>query len=153
MIKLILAIYSVSSVQRLLDFIKTVYAYNIGVPVVIKPVGAAAQVGIPEAHKIAYKNGKPFIVLPDIKDLAEVVGLNEVFLVSEKGLSLDIGNLPLERAIAVVFHGGDEDFTRSEAQYGKPVWFKEIPPKLPPVAQVAVLLHHLSLVSLETALH
>lgn len=153
MIKLMLAIYSVSSVQRLLDFIKTVYAYGIGVPVVIKPIGAAAQVGIPEAHKIAYKNGKPFIVLPDIKDLAEIVDLNEIFLVSEKGLSLEIRSLSLERATAVVFHGGDEDFTRSEAQYGRPVWFKEIPPKLPPVAQVAVLLHHLSPASAGTVFH
>ncbi|MCS7128087.1 MAG: RecB-family nuclease [Sulfolobales archaeon] len=147
MTKLVLAIYSVSSVQRLLDFIKTVYAYGIGVPVVIKPVGAAAQVGVPEAHKIAYKNSKPLLVLPDIKDLAEVIGLNEVFLVSEKGLLLEVRNLHLEHAIAVVFHGGDEDFTRSEAQYGKPVWFREIPPKLPPVAQAAVLLQHLSLTS------
>ncbi len=145
MAKLMLAIYTVSSVQRLLDFIKTVYVYGIGVPVVIKPIGAAAQVGIPEAHKVAYKSGRPLIVLPDIKDLAEVIGLNEVLLVSEKGSLLEIRSLSLDHAVAIVFHGGDGDFTRSEAQYGKPVWFKEIPPKLPPVAQATVLLQHLSL--------
>ncbi|MEM1832411.1 MAG: RecB-family nuclease, partial [Desulfurococcaceae archaeon] len=71
--ELYLALYSPSSVQRLLDFLKTVYAVNNVVPVVIKPFGAAAQVGVPEAHRISYKLSKPLIILPEIMDLKRLL--------------------------------------------------------------------------------
>ncbi len=142
--KFVIALYSVSSVQRLLDFIKTVYAFNHATPVIIKPIGAAAQIGVPEAHKLAYKLGKPLIVLPEIQDLIEIVKVEELYLLTPKGRSIDIeefSSVSEGSSIAVVVNGGDTDFTRQELQYGEGVWIKDIPINLPPQSIAALLLY------------
>ena len=141
--KFVIALYSVSSVQRLLDFIKTVYAFNDATPVIIKPIGAAAQIGVPEAHKLAYKLGKPLIVLPEIQDLIEIVKVEKLYLLTPRGRSIDIEELSnvSESSIAIVVNGGDTDFTRQELQYGEGVWIKDIPTNLPPQSIAALLLY------------
>ncbi len=142
--KFVIALYSVSSVQRLLDFIKTVYAFNDATPVIIKPIGAAAQIGVPEAHKLAYKLGKPLIVLPEIQDLVEIVKVEKLYLLTPRGRSINIeelSNVSGDSSIAIVVNGGDTDFTRQELQYGEGIWVKEVPTNLPPQSIVALLLY------------
>ncbi|MEM2757298.1 MAG: RecB-family nuclease, partial [Sulfolobales archaeon] len=61
-----------SSPQRLIDVAKVVYNFEysniINTLVITKPVGSAAQVGIPEISKLAYKLGRTLVILPSINE-------------------------------------------------------------------------------------
>jgi len=139
----VIALYNVASVQRLLDFIKTVYAFNIGIPAIIKPSGAAAQVGVPEAHRISYRYERPLIVLPELSDLGDTLGIDEIYLLARNGEEVEISNIPLDKDLALVVHGGDGGFTKAELQYGKPVKISSLPSDLPPQTMIAIILYEI----------
>ncbi|MEM1742129.1 MAG: RecB-family nuclease, partial [Desulfurococcaceae archaeon] len=63
-----IALYNTSSIQRLVDFVKIVCSFRETIPVIIKPIGAAAQIGVPEAYKIIHRANRPLIVLSEITD-------------------------------------------------------------------------------------
>ena len=145
MAELVLGIYNVSSVQRVLDFIKTVYAFNTGVPAIIKPIGAAAQIGIPEAYKISYKLGKPLIILPDIPDLLEALNIREIYMITRKGKEIRSNEiLTSTNDKAIIVNGSDTDFTRQELQYGLAIKPYNIPLELPPQTIIALILYSYS---------
>ncbi len=139
--RIIFGIYNVASVQRLLDFIKTVYAFGIGTPAIIKPSGAAAQVGVPEAHRFSYKYDKPLIVLPELTDLKEVLGIDKIYFLSKHGEEINIRNISLDEDMAIIIQGSDGEFTKAELQYGKPLKITNLPHDLPSHIKIAVLLY------------
>ncbi|MET1160228.1 MAG: RecB-family nuclease, partial [Thermoprotei archaeon] len=83
------ALYGATSVQRVMDFIKTVYAFPNSIPVVIKPIGAAAQIGIPEAYRYAYRSGKSLIVLPEVADLLTILNVSRIYYISSSGNEIE----------------------------------------------------------------
>lgn len=139
------ALYAPSSVQKLLDFLKTIYAGNL-VPVVVKPFGAAAQVGIPEAHKVSYKLGRPLIVLPGIADLVEVLDCDCLYYVSEEGEEVDLPRILSQsscRKPALILSSGDQEPSRKELESAKTVWIRGVPPGLPSTAIAGILVYEL----------
>ncbi len=138
-------LYNVSSVQRVIDFIKTVYSFKDYIPVIIKPIGAAAQIGIPDAYKIAYKLDKPLIVLPELSDIMDVLDVRKIYLITGKGVEKDLGEIMSSKDdIAFVINGSDSDFTRQELQYGEPIKLRDISSSIPSIALAAILLYELS---------
>ncbi|MEM3913571.1 MAG: RecB-family nuclease [Desulfurococcaceae archaeon] len=145
--ELYLALYSPSSVQRLLDFLKTVYAVNNVVPVVIKPFGAAAQVGVPEAHRISYKLSKPLIILPEIMDLKKLLSCEAVYYVSEEGEEVDLPvvfNEVKQRKTAVIISSGEQEPGKRELEDIKTIWFKNIPRGMPSIAVTGIILYEVN---------
>jgi len=136
------ALYSPSSIQKLIDFIKTVYAVNGLVPVVIKPIGAAAQIGVPEAHKIAIKQGKPFIVLPEASDLHSVLGCERVYYVTEAGREVSLSSIATGGSrIALLLSSGEQEPSRREVENMEAVWLQGVPRGIPVTALVGIIVY------------
>ncbi len=141
--KIYLVLYAPTSVQRIIDFLKTVYTWNNAVPVIIKPIGAAAQIGVPEAHRLAYKAGKPLIVLPEINDLREVLGLKNVYYITDYGETRKITDIIIEKT-AFIINGGDQEPSKKELIDIEIIKLEEIPSNVPAIALATLILFILS---------
>ncbi|ADV65552.1 RecB-family nuclease [Desulfurococcus mucosus] len=137
-----IALYSPSSIQKLMDFVKTVYVLDGLVPVVIKPIGAAAQIGVPEAHKVAIKQGKPLIVLPEVSDLRSVLGCERVFYIDESGVEAQLPEIVNTGGrVAILLGSGDQEPSRREVEGLEAVWPSNVPRGLPVTALTGVLVY------------
>ncbi len=142
--KLFVILYNVSSVHKVVEFVKTAYAFDNIIPVIIKPIGAAAQIGIPEVNKLSYKLNKPLIILPELKDVIDVLGVKDNYMITSRGNEISIDEIfDVNGDVAITINGGDTDFTKQELEYGKAVTFKEIPLGLPSTALLAIILYKL----------
>lgn len=145
--ELYVVLYSPSSVQKLLDFLKTVYAVNHAIPVIVKPFGAAAQIGIPEAHKVAYRLGKPLIVLPELSDLNHVLKCEALYYLTEDGKEIEFSQLvneTLSKRVALVMGSGDREPSSKELERFSIVWLKEVPAGLPCTALTGIITYEIS---------
>ncbi|NPA84565.1 MAG: exonuclease [Crenarchaeota archaeon] len=130
-----------TSVQRLEDLAKL--AFGFGDPVkgliVTKPSGAAAQIGVPEVAKEAYKLNKVFLVLPDIDDAIELFEPDAVFTVSreygEKVKALEPGEVTF-----LIVGASEPGLSKLEASKGRPVYPEGVEGEIGPIAAAAVLL-------------
>ena len=142
--KLFVILYNVSSVHKVVEFVKTAYAFDNIIPVIIKPIGAAAQIGIPEVNKLSYKLNKPLIILPELKDVIDVLGVKDNYMITSRGNEISIDEIfDVNGDVAITINGGDTDFTKQELEYGKAAIFKEIPLGLPSTALLAIILYKL----------
>ena len=142
-------IYATSSTQKLLDFLKTVYAspYPKLIPVIVKPYGAAAQVGIPEAHRVSYKLNKPLIVLPEISDLIDIIECDCIYYISEEGNEKSIEDLIKEetcRKTALIISSGEQEPSKKELEKVKTIWIHDIPPGTPSTAITGILVYEIN---------
>jgi len=137
-------IHNVSSVQRLVDMARLAYSLGLDLLVATKVYGAAAQHGIPEAMRLAFKQGRGLLVLPDLEDAIELLSPTEVILVSLEHANeeFDPLNPPVKNGkILVVFNGGEPDFTPQEIRLGKPLYIREVESRLGPIAEASVVLY------------
>jgi SpoU rRNA methylase family enzyme len=135
-----IALYAPTSSQRLLDFTRIAYAFN-ATPVIVKPIGAAAQIGVPEAFRSAYKQGRPFIVLPGLEDLVGTLGVSEAYYVSKHAeTTVSAANLDWEKTV-VVINDGEYEPSRKELAGMKIVRISEVPGDLPATGLAAILLY------------
>lgn len=145
--KNIIVFHEVSSVQRLQDMAKLAYGYaNETILVVTKPSGAAAQIGIPEIGRLAYRNNKPLIVLPDIKDAIELLKPKIVLTISDKyGEPLSIDKIAeilsnSSDTVMIIASGTETGLSKEEAYLGKPVK-PSTQGDIGPIASTAILLY------------
>ena len=141
--KIYLVLYAPTSVQRIIDFLRTVYAWNNAVPVIIKPIGAAAQIGVPEAHRLAYKTGKPLIVFPEINDLREILGVKNIYYITDYGETRRITSIITEKT-AFIISGGDQEPSKRELINIETIKLEETPSNVPATALAALILFILS---------
>lgn len=143
----VLVLNNTSSPSRVIDFIKIGSSMGVKDFAYTKIYGAAAQTGIPDAFKYAYKNGLSLIVMPTLEDFVETVKPNLTILFTGTGQDLNeiLGNYRVsESSVALVFDGSDAGFDPLERKLGVQVYLKDIPGKLPVVAEVALSLYILS---------
>ncbi|BBG24441.1 RecB-family nuclease [Sulfuracidifex tepidarius] len=122
--ELYVCIHNVASVQKLIDFAKAVYAFSppISGLVMSKVGGTAAQAGIPEVMKISYKQGKTVMVLPDLKDVIELIKPDKILLISsfaEK--EINQSELMEGKRVLLIFNGIENDFQKTEQAIGNHV--------------------------------
>jgi len=141
---LYIALYAPSSVQKLLEFLKTIYAVPGLIPVIIKPYGAAAQVGVPEAYKISYKLSKPLVILPEIRDLIDVLACNYVYYFDESGILTSLDSIiSSSEKKAVIISSGEQEPSPKEISNINVVWPSEIPRGVPSLAIAGILVYEL----------
>jgi SpoU rRNA methylase family enzyme len=143
---LIPVVHNVSSVQRLVDVARLVYGFDIGLLVASKVYGAAAQSGIPEVMRLAFKSNKSFLVLPDIGDVLELLKPDVTLIVTfdYAGELIDPFNPPVYNGrVLVVFNGGEPDFSAGEVRFGKPIYIKGVPRRIGVVAEASIILYSL----------
>ncbi|MCE4598756.1 MAG: RecB-family nuclease [Desulfurococcales archaeon] len=146
--ELIPVLHNVSSVQRLADMAKLVYAFGIDTLVVSKAYGGAAQSGIPEAYRIALKHDKRLIVLPDLNDVVDLLKPDDILIItySHARERIDPINPPVYNGrITIIFNGSEPDFSASEASIGKPIYFAGIKHRLGALGEAALILYGLTL--------
>ncbi len=143
-LRLVPVLHNVSSIQRLVDTAKLVYALGLRELVVTKAYGAAAQHGLAEVGRLAYKLDRGFFVLPDLRDAVELIRPDKVLIVSLEHARerLDPARPPtLEGVVMIVFNGGDPDFAAHEAALGEPVYIEGVDQRLGAPAEAALILY------------
>ncbi len=134
-------LYGPTSVQRIMDFIKTVYAFEDTIPVIVKPIGAAAQIGVPEAYKFAYRIGKSLLILPELTDLHEIVGVEKIYYIDKRGEKVSIKDLVMDDRLAIVLNGGEGEPSKKELSSTNIVSIEEIPYELPASPMISIILY------------
>jgi SpoU rRNA methylase family enzyme len=138
-----IVLYSPTGIHKVVEFLKTIYLVEGLTPVIVKPIGAAAQIGVPEAHKLAYKAGKPLIVLPELADVSRILGASPVYYLSDEGEEKGFEEVFASSGnVAVVLNAGDAEPSRKELENVKTVWVKNFPKGLPAIALSGVIVYN-----------
>jgi len=129
-----------TSVQRLEDFAK--FVFNFGDPlkalIITRPSGVAAQVGVPEVFKLAYKLDKNIMVLPDIEDAIETVRPEIVYTINyDYG---EEGELEIKERTMIIVGLTDPGLTKVEAQKGNAIKPRGVEGDVGPLGSLALLL-------------
>jgi len=124
-VEILPVLHNVFSQQRVVEAARVVYGLGFHTFIVTKASGSAAQVGVPEAQKIALKMGRAFIYLPDLPDALEVLRPDKVLLFVPKKYA----QVPLAEAIRdargrvlTVFGGADPGLSKRELELGVAVY-------------------------------
>ncbi len=119
-------LHNVHSASKTVETAQVVYGLGFSNFVVSKAEGSAAQAGVPDANRLAMKMKQNFMVLPDIKDVLEVLNIEHPILVTSPVLTkerLDLEQLS-EKAksgerIAIMLSGSNSSFSRKEMDLGE----------------------------------
>lgn len=121
--------YSPSSPHRLQDLAKLAFSMSfVTAFVAIKPTGIAAQTGVPEVFKLAYRLDKRFLVFPRLQDLKELMSIDRVLFIIHIDSAPDLceENLGGDKSIGIVVQAGETPFTKEDMVLGKAVKLSEI---------------------------
>ncbi|MEZ0345025.1 MAG: RecB-family nuclease [Infirmifilum sp.] len=143
-------LHNTSSAQRLAEVARTVYGLGFNHFIVTKAVGSAAQVGVPEAQKLAYKSGKNLLVLADLPEAVELLQPKKVLLVMPGkygGRRLQDTLAELEKdttennKVFIVFGGAEPGLSQRELRLGEVVSPEGIEEDIGTVALAAITLY------------
>ena len=130
--RIFVVLHNVQSPNRVVEMAKIVYGLGFPNFIVTKAVGSAAQIGVPEAQKIALKHGYNFVFLRDLSDLLEVLEPKTVLMFTPKipessPFEPEEVRRKAERGekVALVFGGLEPGLTKRELELGKPVHLME----------------------------
>jgi SpoU rRNA methylase family enzyme len=144
-----IVLHSVHAISKILETAQVVYGLGFSNFVVSKAEGSAAQTGVPEANRFALKMGKTFMVLPDLPDVIELLGVETPILIASPKLAkakLDFEKLKQRvqsrERIIIAFSGSKSSFSRREMDFGECVSLNaEI--DLGPAGSAAIILYGL----------
>lgn len=136
----IVGIHNVTSSQRLIDFAKLIYGLNYTQLVVTKAGGTAAQAGVPEVGRLALRQVKSLIVLPDLKDAISLLAPSNVYLFSPYA-EKEVEESSFGERDLLVFSGVENGFSKVEQSLGEHVTLKGLKSDLGPVAYASAVLY------------
>ncbi|MFW9798817.1 MAG: RecB-family nuclease [Candidatus Thorarchaeota archaeon] len=118
-------LHDVHAVSRVIETAQVVYGLGFSNFVVSKAEGSAAQTGVPEANRLAMKMKGSFMVLPDLRDVLEVLNAERPVLIISPVLTkerVDIDNLVSRvksgERFVIAFSGSNKSFSRKEMDMG-----------------------------------
>jgi SpoU rRNA methylase family enzyme len=119
-------LHNVHSASKVIETAQVVYGLGFSNFVVSKAEGSAAQAGVPDANRLAMKMKQNFMVLPDLKDVIEVLSIERPLLITSPVLIKEPLNLDQlsERAksgerIVIALSGSNSSFSRKEMDLGE----------------------------------
>ncbi|MCE4628340.1 MAG: RecB-family nuclease [Desulfurococcales archaeon] len=142
--RLVPVLHNVSSVQRVVDAARIAYSLGYETLVITKPYGGAAQSGVPEAMRIALRQGKRLVVLPDLGDAVELLRPDDVILVTRDYAEESLDPLsppPLKGLTLLVVSGGEPEFSAQEARLGRRVYLEGAPGKIGATGELSIILY------------
>ncbi len=143
--RLHIAVYAPSSPQRLVDMARLAFAFDfVKSFIVVKPTGMAAQVGLADVSKMAYKLGKNLVILQSLSELIEVLKADKIFVLVHDPEARSVEEVQMEGDIIVVIQGGEAPIPKQEAALGEPIRIPLDYGTSIPVADEAVLLYVLA---------
>jgi SpoU rRNA methylase family enzyme len=119
-------LHNVHSASKTIETAQVVYGLGLSNFVISKAEGSAAQAGVPDANRLAMKMKQNFMVLPDLKDVLEVLNIEQPLLIASPVLTkdrVDLNQLS-ERVksgerIAITLSGSNSSFSRKEMDLGE----------------------------------
>ena len=145
--KIYLAIHNISSPQRLTDVAKIVFSEcsPFNCLIISKPTGMAAQVGVPDVSKMAYKLGKNLLIVSSLQDLSEVIDVGKVYIVypAEGGNYISLDKLSTDDKTLYIISGSDVGFTKSELALGEVIYVKPFKKSIGVVAETTLITYGL----------
>ena len=142
--RIIPVIHNVSSVQKVVDMARVVISLDLDLLVATKVYGAAAQSGVPEAYRMLAKEGKGFVILPDLKDAVELYSPKTVLIVDRDRAAelVDPSTVPrVEGTTMVVVNGSDTSFSPQELAVGRPVYIRGLRSRAGSIAEAFTVLY------------
>lgn len=119
-------LHNVHSASKTIETAQVVYGLGFPNFVVSKAEGSAAQAGVPDANRLAMKMKHNFMVLPDLKDVLEVLNVEHPLLVTSPVLTkerLDLNQLSEQaesgERIVIVLTASNSSFSRKEMDLGE----------------------------------
>lgn len=147
-LEVIPVLHNVNSPQRVIELARAAYGLGFHAFVVTKPTGAAAQVGVPEAQKVALREGRSLLVLPDLEDAAEILKADALVLVLQRRFSdtplsrrlreLSSGSV---RRVLLVFGGSEPGLSAREAALGEQVYVDGVEHDVGPTALAVIAMY------------
>ncbi|MEM0373410.1 MAG: RecB-family nuclease [Sulfolobaceae archaeon] len=146
--EILVNIHNITSAQRVIEISKLALSHKTVKNLVLTKVGGtAAQSGIPEVFRFAYKLGKSIMVLPDLKDTIELLKPDKVILISSKSNQVltreEIKKYEKDnKKILIVIPGNEAGFTKIEESLGEIYRIEsEINVEVSPIAILGIILY------------
>jgi SpoU rRNA methylase family enzyme len=109
--------------------------------VITRPGGLAAQTGIPEAWRYAYKNGLSIAVLPEIVDVIEIYRPSDIYVFSRSRDWIDFSGVDINRDTMIVFPSGEQPVGKEGLEKAKYVGFPEFTRDPGPIQNLSIVLY------------
>ena len=145
-------LHSVHAISKVLETAQVVYGLDYPNFIISKAEGSAAQTGVPDANRFALKMGKTFMVLPDLPDVIELLGVELPLLIASPKLTknkVDFGALKqqvkTEERVIIVISGSNSSFSRKEMDLGHCMSLDSTI-DIGPAGTIAIILYNLSAV-------
>ncbi len=119
-------LHNVHAVSKVIETAQVVYGLGFPNFLVSKAEGSAAQTGVPEANRLAMKMNGSFAVLPDLRDVLEMLDVDSPLmitspvLVKERIDARGIANRIKDgERVVIVLSGSNSSFSRKEMDMGE----------------------------------
>lgn len=142
-------VHNVSSVQRLVDIARFILTYTRKheVPLLIlsRVSGSAAQTGLAEASKLAYKLGRSILITEGLDDALEIVKPEKSFIIVGQGehLSNILKELENNKKVALILPGSEAAFSKHEISLATPIRVNELSEENGIVPLIAITIHEI----------
>ena len=143
-------LHNVHSSSKTVETAQVVYGLGFSNFVVSKAEGSAAQAGVPDANRLAMRMKRNFMVLPDLKDVLEVLNVENPLLITSPVLTkerLDFDQLVKQvksgERVAIMLSGSNSSFSRKEMDTGV-CRSLEAQVDIGPAGTAAIILHAIS---------
>jgi len=148
-VRIIPLLHNVSSPQRVVEVARAAYGLGYDTFVVSKPMGAAAQSGVPEAQRVALREGKTLIVLPSIEAAAELLGADAIVFVVPKRFAdkpleevfRSLTEKSAEQRVLMVFGGAEPGLSAREMEMGERAYVSGLENDVGPTALAVIALY------------
>lgn len=142
-------LHNVHSVSKVVETAQVIYGFGFSNFIVSKAEGSAAQTGVPDANRFAVKMKSSFMVMPDLRDVLEVLGVKNPLIIASPVLTKERLNFDMlakrvrsgER-IVIALSGSNSSFSRKEMDLGECVSL-EACVDIGPAGTAAVILHRI----------
>lgn len=143
-------LHNVHSVSKVIETAQVVYGLGFPNFVVSKAEGSAAQTGVPEANRLAMKMKGSFAVLPDLRDVLEMLDVEKPIIITSPVLvkqRVDISGLAKRikdgGRMVIALSGSTSSFSRKEMDLGD-CFSLNAKVDIGPAGSAAVVLHGIS---------
>ncbi len=122
----IVVMHNVNSSNRCTEFVRIAIGLGYRTIVISQAQGSAAQKGIPNAQKLAYRAGVNFLFLNGLQDIVDLFSPEALVLVApppygDKQLDEEFVESLKGKKVAIVFGGSDPGLSRKDLDMGETV--------------------------------
>jgi len=140
-------VHNVSSVQRLTDIARFILTYTkkqeVPILVLSRVSGSAAQTGLAEVSKLAYKLGRPILITEGLDDALQIIQPEKSFIVLSQGEQVNniLKELRENNKVALILPGSEAAFSKYEASLATPIKVDELSEENGIVPLIAITIH------------